>query len=236
MFRLFSIVVACALLVAVCATPSEASLTLLLDAGGGNSVIVADDGTGSDLVAGDGVINYSGSLGLSTWTVNVTTGVSKPTLGTATLPNMDLNTLNISTSGSGSLLIALSDDDFVGANPAVAPLFKFDVGGTTGDNSTVTANAYASNTNVLFATDENIGSLGPFTQGAFAGTTRTPTTQTTGANYSLTIITTIQHSGGTSITSFDAQLQAVPEPASIAAWSLLASMGVAGLVWSRRRR
>lgn len=235
MLRFYSIMVACALLVAVTATPSEASLSLKLDDGLGNSVIVADDGTGSDVTAGDGVITFSGLLGGSTWMVNVTTGLSKPTLGTVTLPNMDLNSVNVSMRGSGNLTIAVSDDFFVGANPAIAPLMKFDIGGTTNNGNSVSGNAYASASNVLFAMTENVGSLGPFTNGAFSGTVRTPTTQTTGANYSLTIVTNISHNN-TAATSFNAQLQAVPEPASIAAWSLLAMMGVGGLVWSRRRR
>jgi hypothetical protein len=199
--------------------------------------MAVDDGTGSDVAANDGVVTFNGSLGPgSAWGINVSTGVSKPVTGTSKMPNMDLNSINVSTLGTGNLTIELSDDNFVGTIPASAPGFKFDLGGTTTLGNSVAAAAYADSSNTLFAQTENIGALGPFTGGAFSGTSRSPTAQTTGTPYSLTIVVKIFHGVPGAISSFDAQLQAVPEPASIATWSILAMVGVGGLVRSRRQR
>ena len=150
MSRLFSIMVACGLLVAISVSPCDASLTLMLDDGAGNTATVIDGDA-------DGVVVFNGALGASVWAINVSTGISKPVLGTSTMPNMDLNSVNVTTFGAGNLTVKVSDNNFIGTSPASAPGFKFDLGGTT--NGTVSANAYASASNVLFAQTEIINAF-----------------------------------------------------------------------------
>src|SRR2546426_8938785 len=92
-------------LVVIATTPSaHATAQLILSVGGGPTVTVND-------TDGDGVVTFAGALGI--FSVNVTTGVTKPTLGSAALPHMDLNTLNIA-GGAGDLTITWSDVGFTG--------------------------------------------------------------------------------------------------------------------------
>lgn len=70
----------------------------------GNTVTVADQGIG-DSNAANGALTFIGGLGgLSTWTVNVTTGISDPIFpANSGFAKMDLNSVNVSTSGAGWL-------------------------------------------------------------------------------------------------------------------------------------
>src|SRR3954471_15210385 len=102
---------------------------------GVNSVTVVDGGVGDSSPLA-GVVTFNGSIGLN-WTLNVTTGVSKPMLGSAKQPWMDLNSVNATSKGAGSLTIMLSDNGF---GPASGKLTS-KIGGTT--QGKVTMNTYA---------------------------------------------------------------------------------------------
>jgi hypothetical protein len=95
---------------------------LSLDAGGGNSAVVA---------GANAFVNSNGALGSSVFTVSFTTGLSKGSLGvsgsTATNALMVLNSVNVASTGAGTLTIILSDTDFISNGPGV---LETKIGGT----------------------------------------------------------------------------------------------------------
>jgi hypothetical protein len=201
------------------------ALSIMLDDGLGN-VVTRTDGVGADPVA-DGVITFNGSLGVgSPWMVNVITGISKPLLGSASNPSMHLNSVNVSTIGAGSLKIWMTDTDF-GPNPSITG-FNYGFGGIT--NGTVQLDVYADAANNKFGTGTDLGSLGPFSGGAFSGTGMGLFNDTD--EYSLSMLVSISHGDGIKISSFDAEINPVPEPATM----FLLGGGLIGLAGFGRKK
>lgn len=195
--------------------------TLRLTDNLGNTVTVADGNA-------DGVVSFNGSLGGTTvWTVNITTGLSKPTLGSATFAKMDLNSVNVSSTGGGTITIEFTDTDFTAL--AGNTSYHMDAGGTT--NGTTTVNWFVDDGNTAFATTTNIGSLGPFSGGAFSGDVDGGALLN--GSYSITARAVITHTSAGQVSSFDTELQAVPEPGTV----LLFGTGLAGLgLWNWKRK
>jgi len=157
----------------------------------GNTVTVADANA-------DGVVSFNGSLGGTTvWTVNVTTGISKPTLGSATFANMDLNSVNVSSTGGGTITLELTDTDFTAL--AGNTSYHMDAGGTT--NGTLSVNWFVDDGNTAFATTTNIGSLGPFAGGAFSGDVDGGALLN--GSYSITAVATITHTAAGQVSTGD---------------------------------
>lgn len=203
----------------VTAPRAEAAQMLTLTSGS-TSVTIQDNQAG-DLNPLAGAITFMGSVGAFN-RLNISTGVSKPILGSAANPWMDLNSLNISSNGGGTLVIDHFDDGFTGLTN-----FSMGIGGSAGvgaGGGNLTYSAYFNQGagNVL------IDTLGPFS-GVFAGTGGGgPTTL---APYSLTQRVTIFHGPSTVASSFNASL--IPEPATLALFGLgLIGVGVA----TNRRR
>ncbi|MDT8302815.1 MAG: hypothetical protein RQ760_15135 [Sedimentisphaerales bacterium] len=200
------------------AMQANAAMYLTLDGGLGNTVSLADGD-------GDGIIAYNGSLGGSTvWTVNVTTGISKPMLGGANEAKIDLNSVNVTSGGAGSLTIMLTDTDFdLTSLPGGQMTSSF--GGTT--NGTISFNQILDPDNNEFGTGASVVSLpsGPYGPGAFSGTevAAVPVNKL----FSLTEIAMITHTGDGQITSFDIESSVVPVPAAVILGML--GLGVAGI-------
>jgi hypothetical protein len=147
-----------------------------------------------------GAVTFIGSVGA--FTVNVTTGVSKPVLSSGI---MDLNSINVTSVGGGTLLVELTDTDFAGP----APGYSFHVGGTTSGSASFEAGG--TNSNAEFDLSNSTGPIAvsapafSFSSGFASG----------GANpFSLTIRAIITHSGPGN-TSFNAELRPVPAPAGL---------------------
>lgn len=178
------------------------------------------DGTGGDLNGVNGVITFSGVVGA--FTVNVTTGISKPLIGPGQL---DLNSINVSGS-AGTLLVSISDTDFMqGASSYVASY-----GGTTQGSVAFSFLQDAGNAafgGSPFASDSFSASPGNF---AFANDI--VGTVDGAAPFSLSILAQINHTGSNQVTSFDAAISPVPLPASL--WLL--GSALAGLAALRRKR
>jgi hypothetical protein len=180
--------------VAIGVWTAQATPTLKLDDGLGNVVTIAD-GSGFDLNGNAGVVNWQGSLGV--WTVNITTGVTKPAQGSALAPYMDISTYN-SSSAAGSLTIWFSE---VGFGPNVsAASFYASMGGTTTPGITDAAYLYADAGNALFGTGTQILQLGPFNTAGFSGSSTGM--GLAGTSYSITEKVVLR-STGQAVTSFD---------------------------------
>lgn len=201
--------------------------TLRLTSSLGGDVTVQDGGIG-DLADQAGVILFFGDL--AGWSINITSGFSKPTLGSATQPILDLTSANISSwGGGGALDIWFTDTDFATITNAVSTMAG--IGGTT--SGSVSYRAYYDASNTPFGTANELADMS-FSTFAFAGE---------GGNqllspdpFSMTLRVTINHSGYLpfQMSSFDAIVR-VPEPSSLLLFgSGLLALGM-GLVLRRRR-
>jgi len=201
---------------ALVCTPSANATVQITLANGLSSVTVTDGGVG-DACSAVNCVTFSGALG--NYLINVSTGIAQNTNN----PFLDLNSINLTnTSNAGLLTISTSSNGYT----TMAPQLKFQVGGTSSLGGASNFSAYGGNSNTLFDTSNAIGSLS-FPGSPFSGTT-TLVPGPTANPYSLTIVA--QLNGITpGSASFNAAIDAVPEPATMAllgASLLLAASGL----------
>ena len=179
---------------------------------------------------GDGIVLFSGSVGA--FTVNLTTGLSMPNIGSATSPMLELTSIEASSSAGGTLLIQHSAIDFTKVGSALA---GFTILAQTGGATVNYYNTYWDAGNGLFTTTSLMTDQGPFLPPllpvfpqfeAGAGPTS--------AGYSLTQTLSITHAGtGDPLvqerSSLRAELAIVPDGGSTLGFLGLALL-VAGVV------
>lgn len=209
----------------------EAGLVLRLSANNGTTWTTITDGGAGDVNGSAGAITFVGSIGV--WTLNVSTGVSKPNL--PTLHEMDLNSVNVS-SGAGRLIIELTDTDFA---PIAGGTLIGSVGGTlpAGTGNSFEGFGFKSLSNDEFADYDLAADVhnGPFFGAGFFGSNAFDSHGAISDPYSMTIRTVITHTGA-GATSFDYHLRnVVPVPAGIVLLGMGAPLLGAGY-WMRRRR
>ena len=189
----------------------------------GDFLYVEDQGAGDGHI-GLGVVSSTASVG--NWGVNVTTGLSYPVIGASDKPELDLNSVNVTSGQLGGTLEILLEDtyDTLGEFNDSITGFQFAVGGTT--RGTVDYKVYV---NDVLLSDVFIDQ-GP----AFAySDLMTPIPGELGDELTLKILATIVHTAAGQVTSFDAHLTPIPEPASIALFGI-GLLGFAGI--ARRKR
>jgi hypothetical protein len=242
MKRYRRIVMAMVLAIVVCVVGTvpnaNALFKLRLDDPGfgvGPEFTITDNGA-NDNDATFGVINFasfiSGSVG--NFSINVTTGITKPFLGNSlTTAAMKLSNVTITTNTGGTLSIRLTDTDFNLSGIAVPDQISFSsaIGGVI--SSSINSTAYLDFGNSEFG----IGgpslvhsTLGP---GAFSETL-SDSILYSGGNFSMTIDSAITL-GKNSSASFDQNLTATtPEPSTL----FLLVIGITGTAiygWRRRK-
>lgn len=224
----FSNTVAGVLLLGFAATQTHAAPAVLN---------VSNPSFGSDTIFDQGVGDADPTVGsvvrlggMGGWNVNVTTGISKPVLGSSTGALVDLNSINISSTGTtDTLTIEFWDFDFNGSglrpfttaiggtlnNVGINWLACIDINNGTNCTDFLTSGADSSLSSSSFAMDDFDEVL-------------------LDASYSVGLraqIFAIQ-SGVSASTSFDFEVEEVPLPA--AAW--LFGSGLLGLVGAARKK
>lgn len=156
-----------------------------------------------------GQITYIGGIG--NWNLNVTTG----TVGTN--PIIDLNSVDTVTgSGTGANTLTLQFSETGLSGPAPKG-FLSTIGGTLAAGTTLQYQAFVDTSNTIFGTGINVGGVQNFGPGGgFSGSVTGGSFTSTGA-FSATEQVILSGNGPSTgaTSSFDAALDAVPEPAAV---------------------
>jgi len=197
---------------------------------GGDDFIIQDN-TAGDTIAATGAINFSVSA--FGYSLLVNTAQSKPMVGSAGTPQLDLTFSATSSAAAGNIFLYVSDTNFTLGNGS----FVVTLGGTnSGGDGSVQGRAWGgtSNTEFQFSGANLLASIGPLTTAAFSGSATGPFAAASNP-YSLTIGTTISRTtAGTSTGDLNLQISPVPEPST---WALmLIGPALVGFVAQRRRR
>jgi hypothetical protein len=170
----------------------------------------------------DGLISTADVFGWGD--LSFTAGISKPIVGSADNPVMNLSALRLSTWSplAKSLKIELTDTDFTGAPGGLQPMtLASSIGGLTA--GTVEYQVFADSNNQPFGKSQPLGSAyqysnsggnGPAFHSSWSGSAGVT------EPFSITMQAIIRHAGP-GVSAFDAELKAVPEPISLIAWACL---------------
>lgn len=175
-------------------SPSALAIPTVFVTDGISSFTIVDN-TGMDGDPTAGSVVFSTSIG--NWFLVVTVGQTKPLIGSAGNPMLDLFTVQASSTAGGNLWVKFSDNNFTSPGPNAFA----SIGGTT--DGTVVYNVFGDAGNVTLAQTTLLTSVGPFGPGSFSG----DATAAAGFSgpYSLTLNTKVTHSGA-GFTQYDANL------------------------------
>jgi len=215
-------VVLAAAIVAAATGPAFAAATLTISDGVTTATLVDADG--------DGVITFGSSFD-SFWNVLILTGETKPAIGNATSPQLDLNLQASSTAGAPNLTITLSDNNF---GPTTGTFSAKQTGSVVaGPGQTETFSTFYNAANVLGATTTPLTSTGPLSAPNYSSPLEVFSAPFSQPLYSLTEVVTINGDQTASgLYHFDSSLSLVPEPGT---FSLLLAGAAAFGIWRRRK-
>lgn len=205
------------------ANSAEATFQMRISTSSGFSTTITDLG-------GTGVITFNGTAG--NFSINVDTGLSRPALGSAAAPNMDLNFLarKVGNSDADVLTIEISDQ---GYTTSPLPINTQIAGTFSGSVTQVVASAFFDNGNALYMNGGGSTYSQTFTTTPFSGTGSFNVSGA--APYSLTEKIVITGGVGGGLSSGDFEINAAPAPAGLVL--ALSGMPALGLgAWIRRRR
>jgi hypothetical protein len=207
---------------------AQATLQMSLDAGGGNTALVSDSLSG-DLNPTTGVVAYAGSLG--NFVLNIAVGSSKPALGSASDPQMNLFSVDITGGqGGGTLVLRLTDTGFTSTGPTN---FLISINGSMFSGGTLAYSAFQDNSNTAFGTANEICSLA-FNTTSFSNACGNSITASN--PYSLTVETVMSLPSALSGVIFNANLTDPPTPIAEPHTMLLLGVGLIGVAaWGRRK-
>lgn len=208
---------------------SDARAALVLELSDSSTTVAVSSTTGK--------ISYSGSIGI--FGINLSTGYSKPVLGSTTEPELQLSSLDVSSSfRGGTLTIKLTDDGFT--TSGMTNWITSISGATSGS---VDFSAYVTEDNGTPTGVADLGSLtGLFSKSAFKNIDFGPDT----ASLSVTLVATITHGRGFEATGLVANVKdpvpgqppmRVSEPAALALFGAgLLSLGLLMRLFAGRER
>ena len=197
---------------------------------GGNDILVQDNGAGDTIGAAGGISFSASAFG---YALEVNTSQSKPMIGSAAAPQLDLTyTATSSSATPASVFLYTSDTDFTSGGSFVLAL-----GGTnSGGSGTETGRAWGgtSNTALQFSGANLLGTVGPLS-GVASSASTTGSFSPLVNPYSLTIGVAISRSSaGTSTGDLNMQVSPIPEPETYAL--MMAGLGAIGFVARRRKK
>ncbi len=229
--RIAFLFVACS---AMCAQQADGSLLIFVDdfASGGIEVIV-EDGLGAGVLSSysglftthadtngtSGIVSFGGGVGPNISFASVT-GFGNPVISPYIIDTLAASI----TASAGTYRIATAQTGFSGL---VAGTYGVNnqIGGTSTAGASLTTMYGANSANTMFAGPA--GTVGPLTGSPFSGTGDFSTGLGPGP-FSISQWVTIGHSSS-GITTFDMSTQVVvPEPGTIAIWSVFAGLGLVG--------
>lgn len=204
---------ACALTLMSQRVSAVPSLTLF----DGVTTITVVDNDSNDSSPLLGSVTFNGVIGI--WDINVSTGLTKPLLGSSTLPRLDLNSINHS-SGAGTLVLTFTETGF---NTANMPYFA-EIGGTqNGGNATIKS--------VTLQGTNQVSSIGALSGTPFTGSANGVFLAST--NYSLSDVMTVVHTAA-GVTSFNKAVNPINVPDG-GLTAMMLGLGFLGVEGVRRK-
>jgi PEP-CTERM motif len=191
---------------------------------GVDPVITINDNLAGDLNPTVGELTLSTNVGV--WSLSISTGVSKPNLGSSTNPVMDL-VIQASSTGAGSLTYTFSDLSFSHGPGTLNSTVSGQV--IYGLPTTVDYSVYGDSNNVAGALTTLLTTTGTNSLPVVASASGP---LTFASSFSLSQVVQLTASGASAV-SVDASLNVIPEPSSAALAFLGLGLLIVGLAHRR---